>query len=702
MLPELSQSGSVSNFHVGKPWPIGSTITETGVNFSVAAPEAKQVELLIFATAQDSEAKEIINIPETNRSGDYWHVEVEGLKEGSFYGYRVSGQQNAGPKNFSSTNVLLDPCARAISGWATYTRDKAKSGEANPEGFLKSVVCEREHFDFTSHPRPRHPWHQSVIYELHVGGFTRDAASGVSDNYKGTFLGLIQKLPYLKDLGITAIELLPIFSFDPCDAPAGQKNYWGYSPLNWFTPHHEYIVDQDPLEARKQFRTLVEACHDNDIEVIIDVVYNHTTEGGPHGPSLSWRGLGEKLYYHQNSQGEYLDVSGCGNTIAANRPLVRQLILESMRCWAKELGIDGFRFDLGVALTRGEGLTPLEQPPLFEEIESDPGLSDLKLISEPWDCGGLYKLGDFPAKGVSTWNGHFRDDLRSFWKGESDTVWKLKERLNGSQDLYKSKSNKIESSLNFVTSHDGFTLNDLVSFNFKHNLANGEDNRDGENHNRSWNHGTEGPTTDSFIKKLRGRQQRNLLASLLLSPGVPMLAMGDEVSRSQGGNNNAWCQDNRLGWMIWEPSNCDRDLHLYVKKLLLIRKQLKELFSPEYIHKEASPLNKTDDQSLWLKWHGVEVNKPDFGDWSHAISYSLNRGLQGSIMWIGFNACEKEMLFEIPKPTSTWNCMLNTSNQSPLELSTEPIAWPKNSIKMESRSLVVMLNCEYASLIKLQ
>ncbi|MEC9028655.1 MAG: glycogen-debranching protein, partial [Cyanobacteriota bacterium] len=376
----------------------------------------------------------------------------------------------------------------------------------------------------------------------------------------------------------------------------------------------------------------------------------------------SWRGFSDALYYHQNDSGEYLDVSGCGNSIAANRPIVRQLILESMRCWAIELGVDGFRFDLGIALSRGEGLKPLENPPLFEEIEADPELSDLKLFSEPWDCGGLYRLSDFPAQRIGTWNGHYRDDLRAFWKGDEDSAWRMGQRLSGSADLYKGEPAPLGRSLNFITAHDGFTLNDLVSFNRKHNLANGESNRDGENHNNSWNNGIEGPCSDHAVQALRHRQMRNLIATLLLSRGVPMLLMGDEVGRSQGGNNNSWCQDNPLGWMLWNPEQCDMDLHLFVSRLLMIRHQLSELFSPINHPPEERPVRlQQSPDDLWLQWHGVEIDKPDWGSWSHTICYSLNRGSSGAVMWMGFNAYSKAMHFDLPEPTSAWHRILDTA-----------------------------------------
>ena len=690
----------MSKTHRGTPWPLGSTITKRGVNFCVAAPTASHLELLIYSDANQANPEQIIELNDQNHSGDYWHIEIEGLGEGCCYGYRVfSDKKNQ--LNFPYPNkVLLDPCARAISGWKNYKRESAKGLASNVNQCLKGVVCERDQFDFGSHPRPMHSWRKSVIYEMHPGGFTSGNESQVSSNNKGTFLGLIEKIPYLLDLGITTIELLPVFAFDPFDAPQGSENYWGYSPVNWFTPHQKYIVGDDPLQARDQVRKFIAACHDEGLEVLLDVVYNHTTEGSQDGPVISWRGFDEALYYYQNKKGEYLDVSGCGNSIAANRPLVRQLILESMRCWAIELGIDGFRFDLGIALSRGEDLTPLINPPLFEEIESDPKLSDLKLISEPWDCGGLYRLADFPSSKINTWNGHFRDDIRKFWKQEKDSVWPIKDRLRGNRDLYKNKTAHLRS-INFITAHDGFTLNDLISFNTKHNYANGEQNRDGENHNNSWNNNIEGPSNDIELISLRKRQQRNLLASLLLSPGTPMLLMGDEVGRSQGGNNNTWCQNNQLGWMIWHPDSCDLELQKFVKKLLIIRRCLPELFSPESLPNEAKSFYKDDPNTFWLDWHGIKLNRPDWGHWSHTISYSINEASKGSAMWIGLNAYSKSMFFELPTPISKWKKLLDTANKSSDELIPPQEVFNQKTIEIKSKSLIVLLSTQYASKIKL-
>ncbi len=681
---------------VGSAWPLGSSVTLDGVNFSIAAPHAKIVKLLIFQNEDDEYAKETISLNQKNRSGDYWHVEIEGLTEGALYGYEVSIDGNMADKE----HIVLDPCARAITGWRNYTRDQQEKVSKGYGNCLKGVVTERDYFDFKSHPRPKHSWNKTIIYELHVGGFTKSIDSSISKSKKGTFIGLIEKIPYLKSLGITSIELLPVFAFDPNDAPEGLVNYWGYSPINWFTPHQGFIDSCNPLEARKQFKQFVEVCHDNELEVLIDVVYNHTTEGNQNGPSISWKKFGPTTYYHQDEKENYQDVSGCGNSIAANRPLVRKLILESLRCWAIELGVDGFRFDLGIALSRGENLIPLEKPPLFEEIEADPKLSDVKLISEPWDCGGLYKLGDFPAKEFRTWNGHFRDDIRRFWKGEKDTIWPLKDRLIGNKSLYNNNSLANIFSINFITSHDGFTLKDLLSFNKKHNLANGENNRDGENNNNSYNYGVEGPTTNKEINNLRQKQQRNLLATLLLSPGVPMILMGDEVGRSQGGNNNTWCQDNPLGWMDWNQKNWDNDLKEFVLKLISLRKQLPEFFSPDSIYECQEDNTKVKTSNFWIQWHGIKVNKPDWGDWSHTLGFSINKNDEGSAIWIGFNAYKESMLFDLPTPISHWKKYIDTSILKTKSVSKKPLANQSN-VRIERNSLVLMVSSEYSKKVKL-
>ncbi|QNI74318.1 isoamylase [Synechococcus sp. NOUM97013] len=686
----------------------------------MAAPGANRVELLLFDSGEAASPCEVIDLEsDRHRSGDYWHVELPGLQAGCRYGYRVFGPLAPGGHGFHPGKVLLDPCARAIDGWSVYERGAATGASPNTDCCLKGVVCERDRFDFDAHPRPRHSWQNTVIYELHVGGFTKAEDSGVAPEHRGSLLGVIDKIPYLKSLGVTTIELLPVQAFDPQDAPPGRDNVWGYSPLSWFAPHQGYVCGDDPLLAREQMRALVAACHDAGLEVLLDVVYNHTTEGNNQGPTLSWRGFADRTYYHQNDKGNYLDVSGCGNSIAAHQPISRELILESLRCWALELGVDGFRFDLGIALSRGEGLKPLDKPALFEAMEADPLLSELKLVSEPWDCGGLYRLNDFPAQRIGTWNGRFRDALRSFWKGDDDSTWALAQRLRSSPDLYDGKAASLGRSVNLLTAHDGFTLLDLVSFNGKHNLANGEDNRDGENHNTSWNHGVEGPTSDPAIRALRKRQQRNLLTTLLFARGVPMLLMGDEVGRSQGGNNNTWCQDTPLSWMIWSQAHCDTELLTYAQRLLKVRSQLAELINPLMAHSEPpppAPSEETDDtpespqalaprisapEGLWRQWHGVELNKPDWASWSHCLAYSVQRGSEGAALWVGFNAYFKAMHFDLPEPTSPWCRLIDTALTADDDLPTVLEPWSPKGVPLEARSLVVMVARDEAAKLKL-
>ena len=672
---------------IGRAWPLGSTASADGVNFSIGAPQATKVELLLFDHADAAEPARVIELnPAAHRSGDYWHVHISGVGIGCCYGYRVYGPVSSAGHGFHPGKVLLDPCARAIGGWPIYKRELATGDQPNTAHCLKGIVTERDRFDLARHPRPRHRWNDTVIYELHPGGFTRDPDSPAGAEHRGSFLGLIDALPYIQRLGVTAIELLPAMAFDPDDAPEGRQNYWGYSPLSWFAPHHGYVAGSDPLQGRQQLRQLVAACHDIGLEVFVDVVYNHTTEGSAQGPSLSWRGFADRTYYLQSEEGIYQDVSGCGNSIAANRGLSMQLILESMRCWAVELGIDGFRFDLGAALTRGDNLTPLDQPPLFAAMETDPELADIKLVGEPWDCGGLYRLADFPARRVGTWNGRFRDDLRRFWKGDEDCCWAMAQRLSGSPDLYGGQPAPAGRSIHFITAHDGFTLNDLVSYNGKHNLANGEDNRDGDSHNNSWNHGVEGPTTDKAINTLRQRQMRNMLASLLLSAGTPMLLMGDEVHRSQGGNNNCWCQDNPLGWMHWRWDEEGQQLRQFLQRLLQLRRQVLPLIDPEL------PLAADGSAGrLWRQWHGVEQDKPDWASWSHCFAWSINCPASGPRLWCGMNAYYKALHFDLPPTPSGWRRVIDTGLPAGDDLPADPPLWRPPSAPMESRSLMLLV-----------
>ncbi len=662
----------------GKPFPLGSSLTSQGVNFSLIATNAEYVEILLFEKEDSISPKSIFKLNQTHNKGPYWHAEIKNLEEGSTYAFRVKQKNNEINNNYEK-KVLLDPCSRGITGWGSYKRENALKTQENTNSCLKSVVCDRKLFNFKDYPRPKHSWEETIIYELHIKAFTES-----TDKDESCFKKFLKKIPYLKELGITTIELLPIFCFDPTDAPNGLKNFWGYSPINWFTPHFEYLSNESAEKNREEFRRFVEECHKANIEVILDVVYNHTSEGDSKGPAISWKGIDENLYYFIGKDKNYQDVSGCGNTIAANRGLVRKLIIESLKCWASELGVDGFRFDLGIALSRGENLSPLDNPPIFEDIECEPELIDIKFISEPWDCGGLYKLGDFPSKNTFTWNGHFRDDLRKFWKGDKDTAWNMSDKIKGTPSVYK-EDNIFPKSINFITSHDGFTLKDLVTFNRKHNFANREQNRDGDNHNNSWNHGIEGPTSNLLINDLRKRQQKNLILSLLISKGVPMILMGDEIGRSQGGNNNSWCQNNSLGWMNWEHGQQDLELLEYFKYVIRIRKKLINIFNPSFF-----PNNQSNENIPRYHWHGTKLDMPDWSSWSHTVAFSINKGKTNPLVWIGLNAYSKSIDFSLPKCKHNWLKVIDTSMSEIFK----PLTINEKSVSIKSRSSLLIISEE--------
>jgi isoamylase len=432
---------------------------------------------------------------------------------------------------------------------------------------MKNVVVDVSAYDWEGDAPLQRPSSQTIVYEIHVAGFTRHASSGVSEKTRGIYAGLVEKIPYLKRLGMTAVELLPVFQFDPQDSPPGLVNYWGYLPVSFFAPHQAYSSSRDPVGAVDEFRDMVKALHRAGIEIFLDVVFNHTAEGDHHGPTLSFRGLDNATYYMlEADRSRYANYSGTGNTLNGNHPIVRRMILDSLRYWVETMHVDGFRFDLASVLDRDESGNVMPKPPVLWDIESDPVLAGTKLIAEAWDAAGLYQVGTFAGDSWKEWNGRFRDDVRSFFRGEDRTVDRMADRLIGSPSIYGHKDREPES-VNFVTSHDGFTLNDLVSYDRKHNEANHEGNRDGAEDNRSWNCGVEGPTDDPGIDKLRTRQVKNFLTVALLSVGMPMLLMGDEVRRTQGGNNNAYCQDNEISWLDWTLLTRHADVHRFVSML---------------------------------------------------------------------------------------------------------------------------------------
>ena len=551
----------------GQSYPLGATICCGGVNFSVFSRNSTLVELLLFDCVNDSKPASVIALnPRKHRTYHYWHVFVPGLRSGQIYAYRVYGPFD--PERglrFDRKKILLDPYSKAVAIPENYDRTAASRPGDDCAIAMKSVVVDLGDYDWEGDQPLNRSSANTIIYEMHVGGFTRHPNSGVKADKRGTFSGLIEKIPYLKDLHVTAVELLPVFQFDAQDCPPSLVNYWGYSPVSFFAPHAAYSSRQDPTSPVYEFRDMVKALHRAGIEVILDVVYNHTAEGDHTGPTLCYRGLENSAYYIlEKDRRLYSNYSGTGNTLKANNPIVRRMIVDSLRYWVTEMHVDGFRFDLASILSRDESGMPVQNPAILWDIESDPLLAGTKLIAEAWDAAGLYHVGSFIGDSWKEWNGHFRDDCRDFFRGADGFVARFADRLIGSPEIFGHEEREPEQSVNFVTCHDGFTLNDLVSYNVKHNEANLENNRDGTNNNGSWNCGFEGPTDDPQIEKLRNRQVKNLLTVTLLSLGVPMISMGDEVRLTQFGNNNAYCQDNVTSWFDWSLVERHSDVHRFV------------------------------------------------------------------------------------------------------------------------------------------
>ena len=588
------------------------------------------------------------------------------VEPGQIYGYRVHGPYD--PTNglrFDSSKILLDPYGRGVVVPKNYDRDASSRDGDNVATSMKSVVVDPHSYDWAGDRPLRHPLSQTIIYEMHVKGFTRHPNSGVSEKTRGTYRGLIEKIPYLRDLGISAVELLPVFQFDAQDCPPGLVNYWGYAPVSFFAPHRAYSSRQDVIGPVDEFRDMVKALHRAGIEVILDVVFNHTAEGNHTGPTISFRGLDNSAYYVlEQDLARYANYSGTGNTLNANHTIVRRMILDSLRYWVEEMHVDGFRFDLASILARDSHGQVMHNPPVLWDIESDPVLAGTKMIAEAWDAAGLYQVGSFLGDSWKEWNGRFRDDVRSFFRGDQRSLAQFADRLVGSHEMYHHKEREAEQSVNFVTCHDGFTLNDLVSYNQKHNEANGENNRDGTNDNRSWNCDVEGPTNDPDIEKLRNRQVKNFLTTTMLSLGLPMFGMGDEVRRTQRGNNNAYCQDNESNWFDWSLLKKHADSHRFAK-LLIARRLLRDV-GPERARTSLSQLISGAEKS----WHGVRLNQPDWSNQSHSIALSVELRGEGLFVYFAFNAYWEPLTFELPsiEGAGSWRCWIDTSLESPLDI----------------------------------
>jgi isoamylase len=588
----------------GSRFPMGATVVEGGVNFSVLSPRATRMWLKLYREATDeTPAAEIELDAQANRTFAFWHVLVPGARAGWFYTWRADGpdEPDAGMR-FDATRELLDPWAKGVSD-VLWRRDAATRGDATA---IRAQILPSDDYDWQGDTPLQRPLNESIIYELHVRGFTKHASSRVA--HPGTYRGLIEKIPHLTALGITDVELLPVAAFDrqevPPDAAAfGLSNFWGYSPYAPFAPHPHYASSAD---ARTEFRDLVKALHRAGIGVILDVVLNHTAEGGDDGVTIGFRGLVNEIFYllDPDDRSKYSNYTGTGNAINANHPLVAWYILDCLAYWAREMHVDGFRMDLASVLARGEDGEPLKHPPVLWSIDLAAELERTHLIAEPWDAVGLYQLGSFPGFRWAEWNGRYRDSVRRFLCGEGGLLGEIATRIAGSSDQYALAGKAPTNGINFVTCHDGFTLYDLVSYNRKHNETNAEHNRDGRDDNFSWNSGFEGPTEDLETNRVRLRRARNFVAMLLLSQGVPMLLAGDEVLRSQLGNNNAYCQDNPISWVDWSFSPAAREMLRFTREMIALRKRHPSLRRSRFIEPD------TDD----IRWYGETLDLPKWDD----------------------------------------------------------------------------------------
>jgi glycogen operon protein len=674
--------------------PLGATVVEGGVNFSVFSRHASALELLLFDHVDDRRPSRVIPIDGvTNRHYHYWHVFVPDLRPGQLYGYRARGpfEPERGLR-FDSEKVLLDPYGRGVMVPDAYDPEAASRAGDNSAQAMKSVIVDPSAYDWEGDRPLNTRSSQTVIYEMHLRGFTKHPSSGVSEDTRGSYAALIEKIPYLQQLGVTAIELLPVFQFDARAVPPGdgRVNYWGYAPVSFFAPHQAYSSRKDALGPIDEFRDMVKALHRAGIEVILDVVFNHTAEGDHRGPTQSFRGLDNSAYYIlESDRARYANYTGCGNTLNANHAIVRRMIVDSLKYWVEHMHVDGFRFDLASVLSRDVSGNPMPNPPVAWDIESEPALAGTKLIAEAWDAAGLYQVGRFVGDAWKEWNGRFRDDVRSFLRGETGMVPHLADRIMGSHEVYGHKQREAEASVNFVTCHDGFSLNDLVSYNEKHNEENGEGNRDGANDNRSWNCGVEGPTTDPAIEGLRNRQVKNFLTITLLSLGVPMILMGDEMRRTQRGNNNAYCRDTADNWLDWTLLDAHRDVHRFVS-LLIARRHHRSGTA------EERRLTLTDlIHHAKVSWHGVRPFQPDWAEHSHSLAFGLEMRRENMGIHMMMNAFWEPLSFALPDTPGQdgWRRWIDTALASPEDIvpwqTAKPLEAPSN-YHVEARSVVVL------------
>lgn len=650
---------------------LGATLVKDGVNFAVFSKNATKVVLDLFDAPGDKQPSFSYEFDsKKNRTGDIWHVFVKGLQKNSLYLYRLDGPYNP-PKGhrFNFNKYLLDPYAKSLSNGSIFLsynkqREMGLAGVENGKlsdlsNFPKCVVID-DYFDWQGDKPLNIPLNESVIYEAHIKGYTQSDTSGVEN--RGTYKGFIEKIPYLKDLGVTAVELLPVYAFDAnennnVDPRTGEKlvNFWGYSPISFFAPHTQYASNKNPGEVVAEFKTLVREMHKAGLEVLLDVVYNHTAEGNEHGYTFGFRGFENSVYYllPQSEKQYYMDFSGCGNTTNSLHPVVTRLILDSLRYWVSEMHVDGFRFDLAVAMCRDKNGNLQNNSFLMQAIADDPILSTTKLIAEPWDCGGGYMVGGFsPSNHWSEWNDRFRNDIRRFVRGDEGVATLAATRIAGSSDLYNHDGKDTNTSINFITAHDGFTLNDLVSYNSKHNYENGEENRDGSNDNNCYNHGFEGITINPKIENLRMKKLKNYMLCLMLSQGVPMILGGDEFRRTQEGNNNAFCQDNEISWVNWNLAKKNEELVRWTKKMIELRKRY------AVFHRQSFFSTTTAE----IEWFDLEGKNPEWDKMKRFLGFKLN-GENGEDFYIAGNTDIYDVTMQLPSCSrgKSWYLLADTS-----------------------------------------
>ncbi len=704
LIDDISEISESSDIRTGSPLPLGTIETGKGVNFAIFSRHASRVQLELFDQPGDATPNKVIDLdPICNHTGDVWHVWVEGIRPGQLYAYRVDGPYEPGEGHrFNFNKLLLDPFATAISRLPDWDFGPARGYDlSSPErdlicskvddtGAMPKCIFTREHYLWHDDRPLRHPLSKTVIYETHVRGFTIHSSSGVK--HPGTYRGLIEKIPYFKELGVTAVELMPVQDFNETSLTRRNpqtsqllRNYWGYDPVVFCAPKASYSSSGGLGHQKLEFKEMVRALHKANIEIILDVVFNHTAEGDELGPTLTFRGIDNSIFYTlADDKRYYKDFTGTGNTVNANHPVVRDHILAALRYWMVEFHVDGFRFDLASVLGRDENGKLLANAPLLERIAEDPILRDVKIIAEAWDAAGAYEVGSFSERRWAEWNGRYRDDIRRFWRGDDGMLGLFASRICGSADIYTASGKGPEGSINFITCHDGFTLNDLVSYRTKHNEANGENNQDGTDANFSENYGAEGNTQDTRIESLRKGQIKNFLLTLLISRGVPMLLGGDEFCRTQGGNNNAYCQDNETSWYDWSLLEEHKEIFHFTCGMIAFRRA-HPILSKEQFYADTE-----------IEWFGSQGGLPNWADPKEKHFACLIHEDERDGLFLMFNASSDAVDFGLPPllPGTLWLLAVDTSRESPQDLFAvgEELLWDdQKTFRLNPRSSVILL-----------